>query len=140
MPKAVAKKESKKNMPKIAAEPQSQAAEGSADHFSGLKLSTDLPGLYEINTLQSVGLRSIPPTAKSAFLELYFRQNMKERLLKEEKRLQRRKNQTDKKLAMTNKSIARLFSTAAVIVKDPVISKELGAAAKGKAKCKVLGY
>ncbi len=80
-------------------------------------LASDLPGIHEVNTLHSAGKRSIPPTPKSAFLELYLRQNEKERLLKQTKRTKRQEEQLKRQLVVVDKNMAGLFKTATAVMK-----------------------
>jgi len=80
-------------------------------------IASDLPGIHGINTLHSTGKRSIPPTPKSAFLELYLRQNEKERLMKQQNRLKRQGDQVHKNIGATNKVMAGLFKTATAVMK-----------------------
>lgn len=79
--------------------------------------SSDLPGIHEVNTSLSTGKRSTPPTSKSAFLELYLRQNEKERLLKQAKRAKGQEDQIERKLVALSKTMAGLFKTAMAAMK-----------------------
>ena len=83
------------------------------------KTSVDLPGMRRLKTLGSIGGSSIPPTPKSAFLDLFMRQSAKDRLLQEEDRLakektrlQERKRCIDQNLAEINKRMAELLKLA----------------------------
>ncbi|MBU4350857.1 hypothetical protein L6250_00710 [Candidatus Parcubacteria bacterium] len=80
-------------------------------------IAADIHGIHDVNTLHSAGKRSIPPTPKSAFLELYLRQNEKERLLKQTKRIKRQEEQVKKKLVVLDKNMAGLFKTATTVMK-----------------------
>ncbi|MBU4319405.1 MAG: hypothetical protein KKF30_19260 [Proteobacteria bacterium] len=104
-------------------------------------LASNLPGLHEVSTLHSVGLRSIPSTPKSAFLELYLRQNEKERLIKQEKRATRQEKQFRGKLASLDKTMAKLFKTASAVMKGQNIASVLEKNdSPEKRKGMVLGY
>lgn len=86
-------------------------------YYSLVKTAVDLPGLHEVNTLHSTGRRSIPPSPKFAFLELYLRQNDKERLIKQHHRLKRQDKQLHRHFNAVNKNIAGLFKIGTAIVK-----------------------
>ena len=76
------------------------------------KISANLSGIHDLKSLSSTGRRSIPPSPKSAFLDLYMRQNEKNRLVKEKIRLHRRRKQVNQNLTIINKRMARLLKTA----------------------------
>lgn len=76
------------------------------------KLSANLPGVHGLKSLSSTGRRSIPPSSKSAYLDLYMRKNEKDRLEKARKQLEKNKNQIDDKLAVINKGMAELLKIA----------------------------
>jgi len=100
------------------------------------KIAANLPGIHDTRTLSSTGRRSIPPSEKSAFLDLFMRQNEKDRLIKEKERIQKKRKQVNQNLAMVNKKMVKLFKIA---TKG---SKKLGKIAEEKtySKSTVLGY
>lgn len=85
-----------------------------------MKNITDLPGIHDLKGLGSVGRKSsIPTSQKSALLELYMRQNAKDRLIKEQdrlkkerERLQKKRKQINQNLNEINKRMAALFKLA----------------------------
>lgn len=85
-----------------------------------MKNLTDISGIHKLKTLSSSGKRSLPTSQKTAFLELYMRQSVKDRLLMEEKRLQgerkrlqEKRKQINQNLAEVNKRMFELFKLAA---------------------------
>ena len=76
------------------------------------KIAANLSGIHDLKNLSSTGRRSIPPSPKSAFLDLYMRQNERDRLVKEKTRLQRRRKQVNQNLAVINKRMAKLLKIA----------------------------
>ena len=76
------------------------------------KIAANLSGVHNLKSLSSTGRRSIPPSSKSAFLDLYMRQNERDRLEKEKTRLQKRREQINQNLTTTSKSMARLLKIA----------------------------
>ncbi len=76
------------------------------------KIAANLPGIHDSKSLSSTGRRSIPPSAKSAFLDLYMRQNERDRLTKEKIRLQKRKEQINQNLTVINKRMTKLLKIA----------------------------
>lgn len=76
------------------------------------KTAVNLSGLHSINSLQSIGRRSIPVTPKSAFLDLFVLQNQRERLSKEKAMLRARRKQVDKRLAGVGKGMNKLLKIA----------------------------
>jgi hypothetical protein len=76
------------------------------------KIAANLPGVHNLRSLSSTGRRSIPPSAKSAFLDLYMRQNERDRLTKEKTRLQKRREQINKNLTVINQGMAKLLKIA----------------------------
>ena len=83
------------------------------------KTSAGLSGIHRLKTLSSIGKGSLPPSVKSAFLDLYMRQSAKDRLLqeknrlvKEKKRLQEKEKQINQNLAEINKRMDELFKLA----------------------------
>ncbi len=76
------------------------------------KIAANLSGIHDLKSLNSTGRRSIPPSSKSAFLDLYMRQNEKERLVKEKTRLQKRRKQIGQNLAVINKRMTKLLKIA----------------------------
>lgn len=96
--------------------------------------SAGLSGIHDLNTLSSRGMRSIPPSSKSAFLDLFMNQNAKERLFKEKEVLQRKTQQIGSKLALINKRMAQLL-------KITTEEKEKGSEEGGQSKRRrILGY
>jgi hypothetical protein len=83
------------------------------------KIAANLPGVHNLRSLSSTGRRSIPPSAKSAFLDLYMRQNERDRLTKEKTRLQKRREQINKNLTVINQGMAKLLKIATVGSKLP---------------------
>jgi len=78
------------------------------------KIAANLSGIHELKSVGSTGIRSIPPSSKSAYLDLYMRQNERDRLEKEKTRLQKRRKQIDQNLIVINKRMARLLKIATV--------------------------
>ncbi len=76
------------------------------------KIAANLSGVHDLKSAGSTGIRSIPPSAKSAFLDLYMRQNERDRLAKEKIRLQKRGKQINKNLTAINKGMAKLLKIA----------------------------
>ena len=76
------------------------------------KIAANLSGIHDLKSLNSTGRRSIPPSSKSAFLDLYMRQNERDRLEKEKIRLQKRKKQVNKNLTVINQGMAKLLKIA----------------------------
>lgn len=76
------------------------------------KIAANLSGIHDLKSLSSTGRRSIPPSAKSAFLDLYMRQNERDRLVKEKIRVQKRREQINKNLTVINKGMAKLLEIA----------------------------
>lgn len=76
------------------------------------KIAATLSGIHDVKSLNSIGRRSIPPSAKSAFLDLYMRQNERDRLEKEKLRLRKTGDQVNKKLTVINKGMAKLLKIA----------------------------
>lgn len=60
-------------------------------------------GLHSINTLGSMGQRSIPRSQRAFYLDLFVLQNQRDRLLKERAVLQSKKIQIDRRLSFINK-------------------------------------
>jgi len=76
------------------------------------KIAANLSGVHDLKSVGSTGLRSIPPSSKSAFLDLYMRQNERDRLDKEKIRLQKRGKQINKNLTVINTGMAKLLKIA----------------------------
>jgi len=76
------------------------------------KIAGNLSGIHDLKSLNSTGRRSIPPSPKSAFLDLYMRQNERDRLKKEQIRLRKTGNQVNKKLKVINQGMAKLLKIA----------------------------
>ena len=76
------------------------------------KIASTLKGLHGINSLENTGQRSIPPTPKSAFLDLFILQNNKERLTQERNILKMRRKQIDKRLSYINKGMVKMLKLA----------------------------
>lgn len=76
------------------------------------KIAANLPGVHNLRSLSSTGRRSIPPSTKSAFLDLYMRQNERDRLTKEKTRFQKRKEQVNQNLTVINKRMTKLLKIA----------------------------
>ncbi|MBU4370207.1 hypothetical protein KKG58_05695 [Patescibacteria group bacterium] len=76
------------------------------------KLSSSLPGVHDVSSLETIGRRSIPHSAKSAFLSLFMHQNRKDGLITEKQRLEKKRKQIDQKLAVIKKEMNRLFQIA----------------------------
>ena len=76
------------------------------------KIAANLSGIHDLKSVGSTGLRSIPPSSKSAFLDLYMRQNERDRLEKENLRLQKRGKQINKNLTVINTGMAKLLKIA----------------------------
>ncbi len=81
-------------------------------HKSMEKIAANLSGIHDLRSLSSTGRRSIPPSPKSAFLDLYMRQNEKDRLVKEKMKIHRTKEQINQNLTIINKRMARLLKIA----------------------------
>lgn len=92
------------------------------------KTAANLSGIHDLKSMNSTGLRSIPPSAKSAFLDLYMRQNERDRLMKEKIKLQKRRRQINQNLTTINKRIAGLLKIAAA--GDKQLSREKGVYSK----------
>lgn len=73
------------------------------------KITANLSGVHDLKSLGSTGKRSIPPSAKSVFLDLYMRQNERDRLEKEKIILQKRGKQINQNLTVINKRMAKLL-------------------------------
>ncbi len=101
------------------------------------KIAANLSGVHNLRSLSSTGRRSIPPSAKSAFLDLYMRQNERDRLTKEKTRLQKRKEQINKNLTVINQGMAKLLKIATS--SDKQLSQKEGVYAKSD-KHTILGY
>ena len=84
------------------------------------KIAANLSGIHDLKSLNSTGRRSIPPSSKSAFLDLYMRQNERDRLEKEKIRLQKRKKQVNKNLTVINQGMAKLLKIATTGSKNKV--------------------
>ncbi|MDP3043375.1 MAG: hypothetical protein Q8N21_03155 [bacterium] len=76
------------------------------------KINANLSGIHDLKSAGSTGLRSIPHSSKSAFLDLYMRQNKRDRLEKEKIRLQKKGKQIDKNLTVINTGMAKLLKIA----------------------------
>jgi len=76
------------------------------------KIAAGLSGMHDLKSLSSTGRRSIPPSPKSAFLDLYMRQNERDRLEKEKIRLQKTGELVNKKLTVINVGMAKLLKIA----------------------------
>lgn len=76
------------------------------------KIAANLSGIHDLKSLGSTGRRSIPPSPKSAFLDLYMRQNERDRLEKEKIILQKRGKQINQNLVVINKRIAKFLKIA----------------------------
>jgi len=81
-------------------------------HKSMEKIAANLSGVHDLKSVGSTGRRSIPPSAKSAFLDLYMRQNERDRLEKENIRLQKRGKQINKNLTVINTGMNKLLKIA----------------------------
>lgn len=101
------------------------------------KIAANLPGIHNLRSLNSTGRRSIPPSAKSAFLDLYMRQNERDRLAKEKTRLQKREEQINKNLVVINQGMAKLLKIATA--KNAGLN-EIGEVSLKLGKHTVLGY
>jgi len=76
------------------------------------KIAANLSGIHDLKSVGSTGISSIPPSSKSAFLDLYMRQNERDRLEKEKIRLQKRRKQINQNLTVINKRMAGLLKVA----------------------------
>jgi len=76
------------------------------------KIAANLKGSHDLKSMGSTGRRSIPSSSKAAFLDLYMRQNERDRLEKEKIRLQKREKQINKNLTVINKGMAKLLKIA----------------------------
>lgn len=76
------------------------------------KIAANLPGIHALKSVGSTGRRSIPSSPKSAFLDLYMRQNERDRLTKEKTRLQKRREQINQNLTVINERMAKLLKIA----------------------------
>ncbi len=76
------------------------------------KIAVNLSGIHDLKSVGSTGIRSIPPSSKSAFLDLYMRQNEKDRLQKEKERLQKRGKQISQNLTTIKTRMAKLLKIA----------------------------
>lgn len=101
------------------------------------KIAANLSGVHNLRSLGSTGRRSIPFSAKSAFLDLYMRQNERDRLTKEKTRLQKRREQINQNLTVIHKRMIRLLKIATVGSKG--LSK-MGEAYSKSGKHTVLEY
>ncbi|MDP2648065.1 MAG: hypothetical protein Q8P35_02390 [Candidatus Yanofskybacteria bacterium] len=98
------------------------------------KIAANLAGIHNVKSLNSTGRRSIPPSAKSAFLDLYMRQNERDRIEKEKIRLQKRKEQIDQNLTAINEGMAKLLKIAVAG------NKQVGEVDSKSGNHTVLGY
>lgn len=76
------------------------------------KIAANLSGIHNLRSSNSTGRRSVPPSEKSAFLDLYMRQNEKDRLVKEKVRLEKRRKQINQNLTLINKRMTELLKIA----------------------------
>lgn len=76
------------------------------------KLSSGLSGVHDIHSLETLGKRSIPHSAKSAFLALFMHQNYRDRLIVEKERLERQGKRISQKLLANKKEIEQLLEVA----------------------------
>lgn len=83
-----------------------------------LKSLGDIGNLHDIRTTGSARKSGKPPLPTTAILELYMRRNERDRLMKEVVRLQRRKQQIDRRLGDIGKEMARLFEEATKMAAD----------------------
>lgn len=83
-----------------------------------LKSLGDIGNLHDIRTTGSARKSGKPPLPTTAILELYMRRNERDRLMKEVSRLQRRKQQIDRRLGDIGKEMARLFEEATKMAID----------------------
>ena len=102
------------------------------------KIAANLPGIHALKSVGSTGRRSIPFSPKSAFLDLYMRQNERDRLEKEKTRLQRRREQINKNLTVINERMAKLLKIATA--GDKQLGKKEGGAYSKSDKHTVLEY
>jgi len=73
-----------------------------------LKLGTNLPGIHDLSSLETLGKRSIPHSVKSAYLALFMAQQHKDRLLTERERLDKKQKQINGKLVLIKREIDHL--------------------------------
>lgn len=67
-------------------------------------------GLQSINTLGSMGHRSIPRSQRALYLDLFVLQNQRDRLLKERAVLQAKKTQIGRRLSFINKNMKHFLA------------------------------
>lgn len=67
-----------------------------------------MPGLREIKSIRSIGIRSIPKVQRSSYLELYMLRKEKDRLEKEIFALDKRRNAANRQLNSINKRVEKL--------------------------------
>jgi len=75
----------------------------------------DTIGLHNIRSIQSTGQRSIPKNQSSAYLDLYMINMEKQRLLKEDERLSKRKDIIRKRLEEIKLQMDRLREVKAMV-------------------------
>lgn len=73
-----------------------------------VKLGSNLPGIRDLSSLETLGKRSIPHSVKSAYLALFMAQQRKDMLLMEKERLDKKQKQIDGKLTLIKKEMDRL--------------------------------
>jgi hypothetical protein len=76
------------------------------------KASAALKGLHNLRGLQSAGIRSIPHSSTSAFLDLFALQGRRERLTQDKAGLRMRRDRIQKELATISKNISGLLKIA----------------------------
>jgi len=101
--------------------------------------SATLRGIHNVKSCESAGVRSIPHSSKSAFLDLFSLRNREERLLQEKAGLKMRKDHVNKELGTIKRNIARLLGIALKSTKEMSISATGGKIKKHKAST-VLEY
>jgi hypothetical protein len=75
----------------------------------------DIVGVHNIRSMQSTGQRSIPKNQNSTYLDLYMLNKEKDRLLKEDERLSKRKVIIRKRLEEMELEMNRLQGAKAMV-------------------------
>lgn len=88
------------------------------------KIAATLRGMHNVKSLQSTGRRSIPPTSKSAFLDLFMLMNKKDRLLQEKTRIRGRREQISNELSAISKNMGKLFKVGVQTMKGGKVKND----------------
>jgi len=109
---------------------------------TSIKAIQDLGGLHDLRTYTGVVRKSgKPDLPTTAILNLYMRRNERDRIVKELKRLRKRKGQLQKRLKETEQEMSKLLDKATKTAVEMRGTPEKGKTGHSKKKGEmVLGY